>query len=43
MPTLNWIGKDAVVKHHTRMPYQLLTPVAALSAGKADCGYLRLQ
>ena len=33
MPTLNWIGKDAVVKHHKDVPYRLLEPVAALSAG----------
>jgi len=23
MPTLNWIGKDAVVKHHKEVPYHL--------------------
>jgi 16S rRNA G966 N2-methylase RsmD len=43
MPTLNWIGKDAVVKHHTRVPYRLLTPVAAQSAGEADSGNLIVQ
>jgi adenine-specific DNA-methyltransferase len=31
MPTLNWIGKDAVVKHHNDVPYRLLEPVPALS------------
>jgi adenine-specific DNA-methyltransferase len=31
MPTLNWIGKDAVVKHHHDVPYRLLEPVPALS------------
>lgn len=31
MPTLNWIGKDAVVKHHKDVPYRLLEPVAKLS------------
>ena len=31
MPTLNWIGKDAVVKHHNDVPYRLLEPVTALS------------
>ncbi len=31
MPTLNWIGKDAVVKHHKNVPFRLLEPVAALS------------
>jgi hypothetical protein len=24
MPTLNWIGKDAVVEHHRRVPTRLL-------------------
>ena len=31
MPTLNWIGKDAVVKHHREVPFRLLEPVPALS------------
>lgn len=31
MPTLNWIGKQAVVKHHQDVPYRLLEPVPALS------------
>lgn len=31
MPTLNWIGKDAVVKRHKDVPYRLLEPVAELS------------
>ena len=31
MPTLNWIGKDAVVKHHKDVPFRLLEPVPALS------------
>lgn len=31
MPTLNWIGKEAVVKHHKDVPYRLLEPVAKLS------------
>ena len=24
MPTLNWIGKEAVVEHHTQVPFQWL-------------------
>ncbi len=24
MPTLNWIGKDAVVNHHKEVPFHLL-------------------
>ena len=31
MPTLHWIGKEVVVKHHKDVPYRLLEPVAALS------------
>lgn len=31
MPTLNWIGKQAVVKHHQEVPYRLLEPVPELS------------
>ena len=31
MPTLHWIGKEAVVKHHKDVPYRLLEPVAELS------------
>ncbi len=31
MPTLNWIGKDAVVRHHREVPFRLLEPVPALS------------
>ena len=47
MPTLNWIGKEAVVKHHKEVPYRLLEPVAELSlpspsgrgaGGEADFG-----
>ena len=26
MPTLNWIGKDAVVDHHKQVPFRLLKP-----------------
>jgi hypothetical protein len=31
MPTLNWIGKEAVVKHHKDVPFRLLEPVPELS------------
>ena len=31
MPTLNWIGKEAVVRHHKEVPFRLLEPVAKLS------------
>ena len=40
MPTLDWIGKDAVVKHHKDVPYRLLEPVAELSCGDTASGNL---
>lgn len=43
MPTLNWIGKDAVVKYHKDVPYRLLEPVAELSCGDPDSGNLIVQ
>ena len=43
MPTLNWIGKEAVVKHHKEVPFRLLEPVAELSCGDADGGNLIVQ
>lgn len=43
MPTLNWIGKEAVVKHHKDVPFRLLEPVPELSCGPADSGNLIVQ
>ena len=43
MPTLHWIGKEAVVKHHKAVPYRLLEPVAALSAGDPQSENLIVQ
>lgn len=43
MPTLNWIGKDAVVKHHKDVPFRLLEPVAKLSCGDPASGNLIVQ
>ncbi len=43
MPTLNWIGKEAVVKHHKEVPFRLLEPVPELSCGAADAGNLIVQ
>ncbi len=43
MPTLNWIGKDAVVKHHRTVPFRLLEPVPELSCGDASSGNLIVQ
>ena len=43
MPTLNWIGKEAVVKHHKDVPFRLLEPVPELSCGEANSGNLIVQ
>jgi len=37
MPTLNWIGKEAVVNHHLKVPFHLLKDVPELACG--DAGY----
>ncbi|WP_156885286.1 hypothetical protein [Acidihalobacter ferrooxydans] len=34
MPTLNWIGKEAVVTHHKNVPFCLLEPDPALSLAR---------
>lgn len=43
MPTLDWIGKAAVVNHHREVPTRLLHCDPALSFGKADAGNLLVQ
>jgi len=43
MPTLNWIGKDAVIKHHKSVPFRLVEPVETLSCGDTDSGNLIVQ
>lgn len=43
MPTLNWIGKEAVVKHHKEVPFRLLEPVPELSCGDSGSGNLIVQ
>jgi len=43
MPTLNWIGKEAVETHHRQVPFRLLEPVDALSCGDKDSGNLIVQ
>jgi hypothetical protein len=37
MPTLNWIGKDAVINHHKEVPFRLLKCRADLSVGDPLC------
>lgn len=43
MPTLNWIGKDAVVNHHQQVPFHLLKDVPGLSCGQPGDGNLIVQ
>ncbi len=43
MPTLEWIGKKAVLGHHRQVPYHLLRGDKVLSAGAADSGNLLVQ
>ncbi len=43
MPTLDWIGKKAVIDHHRQVPYRLLKCDASLSAGDPDSGNLLIQ
>jgi site-specific DNA-methyltransferase (adenine-specific)/adenine-specific DNA-methyltransferase len=43
MPTLNWIGKEAVVEHHKEVPFHLLRCDPALSVGGPGSGNLLVQ
>jgi site-specific DNA-methyltransferase (adenine-specific)/adenine-specific DNA-methyltransferase len=40
VPTLNWIGKDAVVRHHKEVPFRLLEADPKLSHGDPASGNL---
>ena len=40
MPTLNWIGKEAVVNHHLEVPFRLLKDVPELACGDPGSGNL---
>ena len=40
MPTLNWIGKEAVVNHHQQVPFHLLKDVPDLGCGDPGSGNL---
>ena len=40
MPSLNWIGKDAVVNHHLQVPFHLLRDVPELGCGDPGSGNL---
>lgn len=43
MPTLNWIGKQAVINHHHDVPFHLLKDVPELSCGDPGSGNLIVQ
>lgn len=36
MPTLNWIGKKAVIRHHRNVPFRLLGPVPAPALSRGE-------
>ncbi len=43
MPTLDWIGKRAVVNHHRALPYRLLRCDPAMGAGDPAAGNLLVE
>ena len=43
MPTLDWIGKRAVVNHHREIPFRLLKCDSKLSVGESGSGNLLVQ
>ncbi len=43
MPTLDWIGKKAVVNHHREVPYRLIHCEKDKSVGDPDAGNLLVQ
>src|SRR5450759_5021853 len=43
MPTLDWIGKKAVLKHQREVPYHLLEADEGLSGGVHDSGNLLVE
>ncbi len=43
MPSLHWIGKEAVVSHHHTVPFHLLHDVPELSVGEPGAGNLIVQ
>jgi len=43
VPTLDWIGKKAVLNHHRQVPYHLLRCERELSVGDPDSGNLLVQ
>jgi len=43
MPSLDWIGKKAVINHHRQVPYHLLRCNNSLSVGAPDSGNLLVE
>ena len=43
MPTLDWIGKKAVLNHHREVPFHLLEKNDAFSVGGPDSGNIIVQ
>lgn len=43
MPTLDWIGKKAVVNHHNEVPFHLVKEVPDLSVGEPGSGNLLVE
>lgn len=43
MPTLDWIGKRAVLNHHRGVPYRLLNCDSKLSVGDPGSGNLLVE
>ena len=43
MPTLQWVGKDAVLNHHEEVPFHLLNCDPTLSVGDPDSGNLLIE
>ena len=43
MPTLDWIGKKAVLNHHQQVPFHLLKEVPELSVGDPGSGNLLVE
>jgi adenine-specific DNA-methyltransferase len=43
MPTLDWIGKKAVVNHQSEVPYRLIHCDKSKSVGDPDAGNLLVQ
>lgn len=43
MPTLDWIGKKAVLNHHREVPYRLVKCDPTMSVGNPGSGNLLVQ